>query len=51
MTRFLQTAAGIALIIAATGFLIQSLHPARADVVSPLSPFSSGKYMVDQTVV
>lgn len=51
MNRFLQTAAGIALIIAATGFLIRSMQPARADVVSPLNPFTSGKYMMDQTVV
>lgn len=47
MTRFLQIAAGIAMIIAATGFLIRSMQPARADVASPFSPFTSGKYMMD----
>lgn len=51
MTRFLQIAAGIAMIIAATGFLIRSMQPARADVASPFSAFTSGKYMMDQTVV
>ncbi|MCX7744404.1 MAG: hypothetical protein N2167_07560 [Flavobacteriales bacterium] len=51
MTRFLQNALGIALIIAATGFLIRTMLPVRADVTSPLNPFTTGKYMMDQTVV
>ncbi len=51
MIRFLQIAAGIAMIITATGFLIRNMQPARADVTTPFSTFAFGKYMMNQTVV